>query len=174
MMLEIRDDLRTDAENLGLHIDDVRIRRTDLSPEVAPNTYNAMRSERLAEAERIRAEGNEEGQRRRAIADRQVVELTAGAQRDAEILRGQGDAERNRVFAEVFSKDPAFFEFYRSMAAYSSALSSQDTTLVLSPNSEFFRYFDNAAGTLQPTNPAAPVPAVPGAAVPAAPAQPTN
>lgn len=166
MMLEIRDDLRTDAENLGLHIDDVRIRRTDLSPEVAPNTYNAMRSERLAEAERIRAEGNEEGQRRRAVADRQVVEFTAGAQRDAEILRGQGDAERNRVFAEVFSKDPAFFEFYRSMAAYSSALSSQDTTLVLSPNSEFFRYFDNAAGTLQPTNPAAPVPAVPGAAAP--------
>lgn len=128
-----------------------------------------MRSERLAEAERIRAEGNEEGQRRRAIADRQVVEFTAGAQRDAEILRGQGDAERNRVFAEVFSKDPAFFEFYRSMAAYSSALSSQDTTLVLSPNSEFFRYFDNAAGTLQPTNPAAPVPAVPGATTPAAP-----
>ncbi|MGO7800620.1 protease modulator HflC, partial [Rhizobium ruizarguesonis] len=82
---------------------------------------------------------NEEGQRRRAIAERPVVELNAGAQRDAEILRGQGDAERNRVFAEVFSKDPAFFEFYRSMADYSSALSSQDTTLVLSPNSEFFR-----------------------------------
>ncbi|MGO4196387.1 protease modulator HflC [Rhizobium sp. YAF28] len=174
MMLEIRDDLRTDAENLGLHIDDVRIRRTDLSPEVAPNTYNAMRSERLAEAERIRAEGNEEGQRRRAVADRQVVEITADAQRDSEILRGQGDAERNRIFADSFGKDPAFFEFYRSMAAYSTALSSPDTTLVLSPTSQFFRYFENADGN----QPAAPgqtgglVP--PAAAQPAAPAPPAN
>ena len=158
MMLEIRDDLRIDAENLGLNIDDVRIRRTDLSPEVAPNTYNAMRSERLAEAERIRASGNEEGQRRRAVADRQVVEITAEAQRDSEILRGQGDADRNRIFAESFGKDPSFFEFYRSMSAYSSSLSSQDTTLVLSPNSEFFRYFDNATGTpsVPPAAPAAP------------------
>ena len=164
MMLEIRDDLRIDAENLGLNIDDVRIRRTDLSPEVAPNTYNAMRSERLAEAERIRASGNEEGQRRRAVADRQVVEITAEAQRDSEILRGQGDADRNQIFAESFGKDPSFFEFYRSMSAYSSSLSSQDTTLVLSPNSEFFRYFDNATGT-----PAAP-PAAPAPAAPAAPA----
>jgi len=165
MMLEIRDDLRIDAENLGLNIDDVRIRRTDLSPEVAPNTYNAMRSERLAEAERIRASGNEEGQRRRAVADRQVVEITAEAQRDSEILRGQGDADRNRIFAESFGKDPSFFEFYRSMSAYSSSLSSQDTTLVLSPNSEFFRYFDSATG----------VPSVPPAApAPAAPAAPAN
>jgi len=171
MMLEIRDDLRIDAENLGLNIDDVRIRRTDLSPEVAPNTYNAMRSERLAEAERIRASGNEEGQRRRAVADRQVVEITAEAQRDSEILRGQGDAERNRIFAESFGKDPSFFEFYRSMSAYSSALSSQDTTLVLSPNSEFFRYFDSSTGvpSVPQAAPAAPAPA-PAPAVPAAPA----
>jgi membrane protease subunit HflC len=172
MMLEIRDDLRVDAENLGLHIDDVRIRRTDLSPEVAPNTYNAMRSERLAEAERIRAEGNEEGQRRRAVADRQVVEITADAQRDSEILRGQGDAERNRIFAESFGKDPAFFEFYRSMSAYSSALSSQDTMLVLSPTSEFFRYFDSANGNQAPA-PGQTGGLVPPAA-PAAPAQPAN
>ncbi|EJZ18172.1 hydrolase serine protease transmembrane subunit C protein, partial [Rhizobium sp. Pop5] len=108
-------------------------------------------------------------------ADRQVVEITADAQRDAEILRGQGDAERNRVFADAFSRNPAFFEFYRSMAAYSSALSSQDTTLVLSPNSEFFRYFDNPDGTLQrPANPAAPGPLAPGATAPAAPAQQAN
>ncbi|MDF0697004.1 protease modulator HflC [Rhizobium sp. MC63] len=171
MMLEVRDDLRPDAELLGLNIEDVRIRRTDLTADVAPNTYNRMRSERLAEAELLRAQGTEDGLRRRAIADRQVVEITADAQRDAEILRGQGDAERNRVFADAFSRNPAFFEFYRSMAAYSSALSSQDTTLVLSPNSEFFRYFDNAAGALQPqTNPGAPAAAVPGTAAPAAPA----
>lgn len=168
MMLEVRDDLRPDAELLGLNIEDVRIRRTDLTADVAPNTYNRMRSERLAEAELLRAQGTEDGLRRRAIADRQVVEITADAQRDAEILRGQGDAERNRVFADAFSRNPAFFEFYRSMAAYSSALSSQDTTLVLSPNSEFFRYFGNSAGTLPTT------PAVPGATAPAAPAQPAN
>ncbi|MBX4928842.1 protease modulator HflC [Rhizobium binae] len=175
MMLEVRDDLRPDAELLGLNIEDVRIRRTDLTADVAPNTYNRMRSERLAEAELLRAQGTEDGLRRRAVADRQVVEITADAQRDAEILRGQGDAERNRVFADAFSRNPAFFEFYRSMAAYSSALSSQDTTLVLSPNSEFFRYFDNAAGVPQPpANAAAPAPAVPGATAPAAPAQPAN
>ncbi|ARQ59042.1 MULTISPECIES: protease modulator HflC [Rhizobium] len=176
MMLEVRDDLRPDAELLGLNIEDVRIRRTDLTADVAPNTYNRMRSERLAEAELLRAQGTEDGLRRRAIADRQVVEITADAQRDAEILRGQGDAERNRVFADAFSRNPAFFEFYRSMAAYSSALSSQDTMLVLSPNSEFFRYFDNAAGALQtpPANSGAPAAAVPGAAAPAAPAQPAN
>ncbi|RUV33955.1 protease modulator HflC, partial [Mesorhizobium sp. M1A.T.Ca.IN.004.03.1.1] len=88
--------------------------------DVAPNTYNRMRSERLAEAELLRAQGTEDGLRRRAVADRQVVEITADAQRDAEILRGQADAERNRVFADAFSRNPAFFEFYRSMAAYSS------------------------------------------------------
>ncbi|OWK23722.1 hypothetical protein AJ87_29170 [Rhizobium yanglingense] len=90
-----------------------------------------------------------------------MVEITAEAQRDAEIIRGQGDAERNRIFADSFGKDPSFFEFYRSMAAYSSALSSQDTTLVLSPNTEFFRYFDNSKGTTPPAPPQAPAPAVP-------------
>ncbi len=151
MMLEVRDDLHRDAEDLGLNIQDVRIRRTDLTREVAPKTYDRMRAERLAEAELLRAQGTEEGQRRRAIADRQVVEITADAQRDSEILRGQGDAERNRLFADAFNKDPAFFEFYRSMAAYSTALTSQDTTLVISPNSQFFRFFNDASGA--PRNP---------------------
>lgn len=165
MMLEVRDDLHRDAEDLGLNIQDVRIRRTDLTREVSPKTYDRMRAERLAEAELLRAQGTEEGQRRRAVADRQVVEITADAQRDSEILRGQGDAERNRLFADAFGKDPNFFEFYRSMSAYSTALSSQDTTLVLSPDSQFFRYFKNADGNLPtpPANPATP-------AVPAAPA----
>lgn len=150
MMGEVGDDLRPDAESLGLRIEDVRIRRTDLTQEVSQQTYERMKAERLAEAELIRARGNEEGQRRRAIADRQVVELIAEAQRDAEILRGQGDAERNRIFGEAFSRDPGFFEFYRSMSAYAASLASQDTTLVLSPTSEFFRYFKNADGTVPP------------------------
>ncbi|MDM9629633.1 protease modulator HflC [Rhizobium sp. S152] len=164
MMLEVRDDLHRDAEDLGLNIQDVRIRRTDLTREVAPKTYDRMRAERLAEAELLRAQGGEESQRRRAVADRQVVEITAGAQRDAEILRGEGDADRNRIFAEAFNKDPSFFEFYRSMAAYSTALPSQDTTLVLSPNSEFFRFFNSAAGT----------PPAPAAGAPLAPSAPAN
>lgn len=162
MMLEVRDDLHRDAEDLGLNIQDVRIRRTDLTREVAPKTYDRMRAERLAEAELLRAQGTEEGQRRRAIADRQVVEITAEAQRDSEILRGQGDAERNRLFADAFGKDPAFFEFYRSMAAYSTALTSQDTTLVISPNSQFFRFFNDASGTAR------------NASTPAMPTAPTN
>ncbi|SOE17551.1 protease FtsH subunit HflC [Hoeflea halophila] len=146
MMREVRDQLRAEAESLGLRIDDVRIRRTDLTQEVSQQTFERMKAERLAEAELIRARGNEAAQRIRAIADRQVVEIVSEAARDAEIIRGEGDGERNRIFAEAFSKDAEFFEFYRSMNAYNDALADSGTTMVLSPTSEFFRYFNNAAG----------------------------
>ncbi|MDE1995878.1 MAG: protease modulator HflC [Rhizobiaceae bacterium] len=153
MMTEVRDDLHRDAESLGLNIEDVRIRRTDLTQEVSQQTYDRMKAERLAEAELIRARGNEEGQRRRAIADRQVVEIVADAQKDSEILRGQGEAERNAIFADASSRDPSFYEFYRSMAAYRTALASGGKTLVLPPNqSEFFKYFENSGGTVPATN----------------------
>lgn len=147
MMREVRNDLTGDAESLGLSIVDVRIRRTDLTQEVSQQTFERMKAERLAQAELIRARGNEEGQRRRAIADRQVVELVAEAQRDSEIIRGEGDGERNRVFGEAFSRDPAFFDFYRSMSAYRESFGQSDTTLLLSPDSEFFRFFNDAEGT---------------------------
>lgn len=160
MMREVRDQLRPEATSLGLQIDDVRIRRTDLTQEVSQQTFERMKAERLAEAELIRARGNEAAQRIRAIADRQVVEIVSEAARDSEIIRGEGDGERNRIFAEAFSKDAEFFEFYRSMNAYSKALADSGTTMVLSPTSEFFRYFNSAAGA----NAAAP------AAAPAAPA----
>ncbi|PWV99154.1 protease FtsH subunit HflC [Hoeflea marina] len=173
MMREVRDQLRPEAETLGVQIDDVRIRRTDLTQEVSQQTYERMKAERLAEAELIRARGNEAGQRIRAIADRQVVEIVSGAQRDAEITRGEGDGERNRIFAEAFTQDPGFFEFYRSMNAYVESLASSGTTMVLSPTSEFFRFFTDAGGEVpatgqngQPAADAAP------ASAPAAPAAP--
>ncbi|MDE1158332.1 MAG: protease modulator HflC [Neorhizobium sp.] len=153
MMQEVHSDLNAAAETLGITIRDVRIRRTDLTQEVSQQTFQRMRAERLAEAELIRARGNEAGQRRRAIADRQVVEFVSEAQKDSEILRGQGDAERNRIFAEAFQRDPAFFEFYRSMRAYVSALGDHSTTMVLSPDSQFFKFFNSASGA--PAAPAA-------------------
>jgi membrane protease subunit HflC len=144
MMRGVRDQLRPDANSLGLTIEDVRIRRTDLTSEVSQQTFDRMKAERLAEAERLRARGREAAQRIRAVADRQVVEIVSAARRDSEILRGEGDAERNRVFAEAFSRDIEFFEFYRSMNAYQQALENTGATMVLSPDSEFFRYFGNS------------------------------
>jgi membrane protease subunit HflC len=138
--------MRPDASALGLAIEDVRIRRTDLTKEVSDQTFERMKAERLAEAELIRARGNEGAQRIRAVADRQVVEIESEANRESEILRGEGDAERNRTFAEAFNQDPNFFEFYRSMQAYSQALQNSGTTMVLSPDSDFFRYFNDPMG----------------------------
>lgn len=146
MMREVRDQLRPEAEALGVQIDDVRIRRTDLTQEVSQQTYERMKAERLAEAEAIRARGIEAGQRLRSIADRQVVELVSAAERDAQIVRGEGDAERNAIFANAFTRDKEFFEFYRSMAAYGKAIEQDGTTMVLSPDSEFFKFFKNSGG----------------------------
>ena len=149
MMREVRDEIRPDATSLGLELDDVRIRRTDLTAEVSEQTYARMNAERLAEAERLRARGQEAARRIRARADRQVVEIKAAAQRDGEILRGEGEGERNAIFADAFGRDPEFFEFYRSMSAYAKALEESGTTMVLSPNSDFFRYFQNPNGAPQ-------------------------
>lgn len=146
MMREVRDQLRPESEGLGISIEDVRIRRTDLTQEVSQQTFERMKAERLAEAELIRARGNEAGQRIRAIADRQAVEIVSAAQRDSEIIRGQGDAERNRIFADAFTKDEDFFEFYRSMSAYTESLANSGTTMVLSPTSEFFKFFKGSSG----------------------------
>lgn len=164
MMREVRDQLRPDAVSLGIEIEDVRIRRTDLTAEVSEQTFERMKAERLAEAELIRARGREAAQRLRAVADRQVVETVAEAQRESAILRGEGEAERNRVFAEAFNLDPEFFEFYRSMTAYTKALLNSDTTMVLSPDSDFFRYFQNPDGGGPQSGPSRAVPPQPSAA----------
>ena len=154
MMREVRDQLRPDAVSLGLEIEDVRIRRTDLTKEVSDQTFERMKAERLAEAELIRARGREAAQRIRAVADRQVVEIVADARRESEILRGEGEGERNRIFADAFNQDPEFFEFYRSMAAYQQALEDSGTTMVLSPDSDFFRFFTDPQGTAPKGRPA--------------------
>ncbi|WP_439272105.1 protease modulator HflC [Pseudochrobactrum sp. HB0163] len=148
MMREVRDQLRPDAVSLGLTIEDVRIRRTDLTAEVSQQTFDRMKAERLAEAERLRARGREAAQRIKAVADRQVVEIVSEANRDSEVLRGEGEAERGRIFADAAKQDPDFFNFYRSMNAYRQALQAEGTTMVLSPDSQFFRFFKDAAGKL--------------------------
>jgi membrane protease subunit HflC len=143
MMREVRDQLRGDAADLGIEIVDVRILRTDLTEQVYPQTFDRMKAERQAEAALLRARGQEAARTLRAIADRQAVEIVASARRDSEILRGEGDAQRNAVFATAYGADPEFFEFYRSMQSYLTALNNTGTTMVLSPDSEFFRYFQS-------------------------------
>ena len=168
MMREVRDQLRPDATSLGIEIQDVRIRRTDLTAEVSQQTFDRMKAERLAEAERLRARGREAAQRIRARVDREVVEIIAEARRESEILRGEGEAERNKTFADAYQRDPEFFEFYRSMIAYASALESSGTTMVLSPDSEFFRYFQSPGGVGSSSGNAAASPAAPAGSAPTA------
>jgi membrane protease subunit HflC len=150
MMHEIRDRLRPDATDLGLEMVDVRIRRTDLMPDVLKDTYERMSAERFAEAAELRAVGQAESARIKAEADREAVVIVSEAHRQSEIIRGEGDAERNRIFADAFEKDPEFFAFYRSMQAYGKSLSDPGTTLVLKPDSEFFRYFGTQTEKGQP------------------------
>lgn len=146
MMNEIRDEIRPQALSLGLEVVDVRIRRTDLRNEVLNDTFERMNAERFAEAEQLRAVGVAKREQIKAEAERQAIEMVAKAQRDSEILRGEGDALRNKIFADAFNRDPEFFAFYRSMQAYPKTLNSRDTTLVLTPDSEFFRYLKDPAG----------------------------
>ena len=158
MMVEARDLIRPVVEQLGVEVVDVRILRTDLAADVFERTYERMRQERLAEAALLRARGQEQAQSLRAIADRQAVEIVAAATRDSEIIRGTGDAERNRLFAAAYGQDQEFFEFFRSMEAYRTSLAGTGTTMVLSPESAFFSYFgSNGAIPAGNPNPAAPI-----------------
>ncbi len=141
MMREIRDELRTEASTLGIEIVDVRVRRTDLNENVLEQTYNRMESERNALAADIRSKGEATKTRMNAETDRTYTTKLADAQRQSDIIRGEGDGERNRVFAQAFQQDPEFFSFYRSMQAYAKSLGADGTTMVLDPDSEFFKYF---------------------------------
>jgi membrane protease subunit HflC len=146
LMDEITEQARTRAEAIGLRVLDVRLKQTNLPAQNLEATYSRMRAEREREATDERARGEEAAQRVRAQADRTVVELVSEAEREAEIIRGEADAERNRIFAEAFGQDAEFFEFYRSMTAYERALRQQNSTMVISPDSEFFEYLSGAGG----------------------------
>ena len=139
------------AADFGIEIIDVRIRRADLPEANSQAIYRRMQTEREQEAAEFRARGQEVGRAIRAQADKQVTVLTAEATRDSEIIRGQGDGCRNRVFATVFGQDPDFFAFYRSMQAYEKALEEDGTTMVLSPDSAFFQFLKNPNSTLAPS-----------------------
>jgi membrane protease subunit HflC len=136
----IAQQMKAFAPEFGVEVVDVRIGRTDLPEATAQSVYNRMRSDRVAHAARLRAEGEEQKLRIQAEADRDRTVIIAEAQRQSEILRGQGEGARNTILGNAFGKDPQFFDFYRSMEAYGKAL-GDDTTLVLSPDSEFFRFF---------------------------------
>jgi len=141
LMLEIRDIVRTEASRFGIRVEDVRIKRADLPAQNSEAIYRRMQTERQQEAAELRAKGAEEAQKIRAEANRQKVVIVAEAEKDSQILRGDGEGQMNRIFAEAFGRDPEFFSFYRSMQAYEAALGTDDTTMVLSPDSDFFRYF---------------------------------
>ncbi|MBM3585167.1 MAG: protease modulator HflC [Alphaproteobacteria bacterium] len=146
LMTRIRDLVNAEAQQFGVNVIDVRIRRADLPAENSEAIYHRMQTEREREARETRAEGEEQSLKIRADADRERAVILSEARRDAEIKRGEGDAEAVRIFAEAFGKDVDFFTFYRSMQAYREALSSSDTTMVLSPDSDFFRYFGSTFG----------------------------
>jgi membrane protease subunit HflC len=168
LMAKMRDQIDRDAKPFGIEIVDVRIRRADLPPKNSQAVYQRMQTERQREAAEFRAQGSQKSQEIRAKADRDVTVLLAEAVSHAEQIRGEGDSERNRIFADAYTRDPDFFAFYRTMQAYDKSMQRGDTHLVLKPDSDFFRFFSDPSGQLPPEAqaspgaPAAPSPAQPG------------
>jgi membrane protease subunit HflC len=146
LMNSIRDAARAKALNLGVEIVDVRIKRADLPEQNLEKTFERMRAEREREAADEIGRGNEAALRVRAEADKTVVEKVSEARKQSDILRGQADAKRNAIFAKAFGRDPEFFDFYRSLNAYRKALKGDNSTMVLSPDSEFFNYLQSDQG----------------------------
>ena len=149
LMGRIQEQLTRSARPLGVEIVDVKIRRADLPQTNSEAVFQRMIAERKQLAQQYRSEGNERANQIRAQADRQVIEIKAEANEESEKIRGAADAERNAIFAAAYGKDPEFFAFSRSLLAYEEALKKGDTTILLSPNSEFFRYFNNLQGRRQ-------------------------
>jgi membrane protease subunit HflC len=146
LMLRIRNGAISEASGFGIEVIDVRLKRTDLPQANLDATFARMRAEREREAADEIARGEEAAQRVRAQADRTEVELVSEAEREAEVIRGEADAERNAIFAEAYGRDPEFFEFYRSLTAYARSMQDGNSSMVLSPDSEFFNYLKSSTG----------------------------
>jgi modulator of FtsH protease HflC len=140
-MAIIQSDVNEEAKSFGIKIIDVRIKRADLPPANSDAIYKRMQTEREREAKEFRAEGAEIAQKIRSTADKDVTVLLANANKKSEIMKGEGDGQRNKIFANAFGRDPQFFGFYRAMQAYETALIGGETSMVLSPDSEFFKFF---------------------------------
>jgi len=145
LMKKIQKEVNEETDRFGIEIVDVRIIRADLPVQVTQSTYNRMRSEREREAKEARAQGEELALKIRSLADKERTVLLSEARRDSEIARGNGDKEAIRIYAEAFGQDPEFYEFYRTMEAYKKSLKS-GTTMVLSPDSDFFKYISSDDG----------------------------
>jgi membrane protease subunit HflC len=144
-MEQIRDDAIIEALTLGIQIVDVRIKRADLPTQNLAATFQRMQAERERMATDERARGREAAQKVRAVADRTAVTLVSEAQRDSEIIRGQADAETTNIFADAFGRDPEFYAFIRSLNAYEKSMTGNNTTIVMSPDSEFFNYMKESS-----------------------------
>ena len=140
-MAIIQEDVNTEAEKFGIEIIDVRIKRADLPQANSEAIYKRMQTEREREAKEFRAKGAEMAVTITSTADKEVTVLLANAKKQSEIMKGEGDGQRNKIFAQAFGKDPEFFAFYRAMQAYEKALIGGDTSLILSPDSDFFKFF---------------------------------
>jgi len=148
LMDKITQDVNAEASKLGIEIIDVRIKRADLPQQNSEAVYRRMQTERLREAKEFRAEGAEIAQTVRSTADKEVTIILAEANKKSEILKGEGDGKRNKIFADAFGKDPSFFSFYRAMQSYEKSLIGGETSLILSPDSEFFRFFGKSGLSL--------------------------
>lgn len=146
LMVKIREQANLEAKKFGVSVVDARIRRVDLPQQISEKVFGRMQTERAREAAEYRAQGAEQAQKITAKADRDVIVLKAEAQKTADQTKGEGDAERNRIFAEAYGKDADFFAFYRSMQAYEAAFKPQETRFLVSPRSDFFRFFASPGG----------------------------
>ena len=148
-MALIQEGVNNEAEKFGIKIVDVRIKRADLPPANSEAIYRRMQTEREREAKEFRAKGAEMAVTITSTADKEVTVILADAQKQSEIMKGEGDGERNKIFADAFGQDPEFFAFYRAMQAYEKALIGGETSLILSPDSEFFKFFGNIKPEIQ-------------------------
>ena len=145
----IQNDVNTEAQNFGITIVDVRIKRADLPPANSEAIYARMQTERQREAKEFRAQGAEMAAKITSTADKEVTVILAEANKQSEIMRGEGDGKRNKIFASAFGRDPQFFSFYRAMQSYEKALIGGDTSMILSPDSDFFKFFGNTGSKIK-------------------------